>query len=83
MLWLRTPSGPGAWTELEVDCEGFGIETLMNIRAAKAGLKIQEIPSHQRRRIFGSSNLHAIPGRLADPQGDHAGAVQRFSEAVI
>lgn len=31
-----------------------------NIRAAKAGLKIHEIPSHERRRIYGSSNLHAF-----------------------
>jgi glycosyltransferase involved in cell wall biosynthesis len=44
---------------LRLDCVGFEVETLMNIRAAKAGLKIHEIPSHERRRIFGSSNLHA------------------------
>ena len=31
----------------------------MNIRAAKTGLRIHEIPSHERRRIGGSSNLHA------------------------
>jgi glycosyltransferase involved in cell wall biosynthesis len=45
---------------LKVDCAGFEIETLMNIRAAKIGLKIQEIPSHERRRIFGASNLRAV-----------------------
>ena len=44
---------------LAIKCVGFEVETLMNIRAAKAGLKIQEIPSHERRRIYGSSNLHA------------------------
>jgi len=44
---------------LAIDCAGFEIETLMNIRAAKAGLMIQEVPSHERRRIFGASNLRA------------------------
>jgi len=45
---------------LAIDCAGFEIETLMNIRAAKAGLMIQEVPSHERRRIFGESNLRAF-----------------------
>ena len=45
---------------LNIDCTGFEIETLMNIRAAKAGLKIHEIPSHEHCRIFGASNLRAI-----------------------
>ncbi len=41
-------------------CPGFEVETLMNIRAAKAGLKIHEVPSHESPRIFGASNLHAV-----------------------
>lgn len=45
---------------LQVSCTGFEIETLINIRAAKTGLKIHEIPSHERRRIFGTSNLRAF-----------------------
>jgi glycosyltransferase involved in cell wall biosynthesis len=45
---------------LQVSCTGFEIETLLNIRAAKAGLKIHEIPSHERRRIYGASNLRAF-----------------------
>ncbi|MBG0832524.1 glycosyltransferase family 2 protein [Planomonospora sp. ID67723] len=45
---------------LNIDCTGFEVETLMNIRAAKAGLKIQEVPSHERCRIHGESNLHAV-----------------------
>jgi glycosyltransferase involved in cell wall biosynthesis len=45
---------------LEIDCTGFEVETLMNIRAAKAGLKIHEVPSHERSRIFGASNLRAV-----------------------
>jgi RNA polymerase sigma factor (sigma-70 family) len=42
------------------NCPGFEVETLMNIRAAKAGLKIHEVPSHESPRIFGVSNLHAV-----------------------
>ncbi len=45
---------------LGLDCDGFEIETLMNIRAAKAGLRIHEIPSHERNRIHGASNLRAV-----------------------
>ena len=42
------------------NCPGFEVETLMNIRAAKAGLKIYEVPSHECPRIFGASNLRAV-----------------------
>ncbi|WP_406674246.1 glycosyltransferase family 2 protein [Nonomuraea sp. N2-4H] len=45
---------------LDLDCDGFEVETLMNVRAAKAGLKVQEVPSHERNRIHGESNLHVI-----------------------
>ncbi|NRQ34120.1 glycosyltransferase family 2 protein [Nonomuraea sp. NN258] len=45
---------------LELDCDGFEIETLMNVRAAQAGLVISEVPSHERSRIHGESNLHAV-----------------------
>lgn len=45
---------------LRIDCTGFEVETLMNIRAAKAGLRIQEIPSFERPRLHGDSNLSAI-----------------------
>ena len=45
---------------LGLDCVGFEIETMMNIRAARAGLRVQEIPSHERRRVYGVSNLRVI-----------------------
>jgi glycosyltransferase involved in cell wall biosynthesis len=45
---------------MDIECAGFEVETLMNIRAAKAGLKIHEVPSHERSRIFGASNLNAV-----------------------
>ncbi|WP_372515685.1 glycosyltransferase family 2 protein [Streptantibioticus ferralitis] len=43
-----------------LDCAGFEVETLMNIRVVKAGLKVQEIPSHEHLRIHGASNLRAV-----------------------
>jgi RNA polymerase sigma factor (sigma-70 family) len=42
------------------DCPGFEVEALMNIRAARAGLIIHEVPSHESPRIFGASNLHTV-----------------------
>jgi glycosyltransferase involved in cell wall biosynthesis len=45
---------------MALDCDGFEIETLMNVRAAKAGLVIFEVASHERCRIHGESNLHAV-----------------------
>ncbi|MFG1945253.1 glycosyltransferase family 2 protein [Nonomuraea sp. NPDC048826] len=45
---------------LDLDCDGFEVETLMNIRAAKGGLKVHEVPSHERDRIHGESNLHVV-----------------------
>ena len=50
----------GILPALDLDCNGFEIETLMNIRAAKATLRIQEIPSHERPRIHGESNLRVF-----------------------
>jgi glycosyltransferase involved in cell wall biosynthesis len=45
---------------MRVDCDGFEVETLINIRIAKAGLVIHEVPSCERDRIYGVSNLHAV-----------------------
>ncbi len=47
--------------ELKLDGEGFEIETMMSIRAHRAGLKIAEVPSFEFRRIYGQSHLRAIP----------------------
>jgi glycosyltransferase involved in cell wall biosynthesis len=44
---------------LRVDCNGFEVETLINVRIAKAGLVVHEVPSYERDRISGRSNLHA------------------------
>jgi glycosyltransferase involved in cell wall biosynthesis len=40
--------------------DGFEIETLVNIRAARAGLAITEVPSIEHARIHGVSNLNAL-----------------------
>ena len=46
--------------KLDLDHDGFEIETVMNVRAAKAGLTIQEIPSYEHLRIHGLSNLKVV-----------------------
>jgi glycosyltransferase involved in cell wall biosynthesis len=46
--------------KLDLDCDGFEIETVMNVRAAKAGLSIQEIPSYEHLRLHGMSNLKVM-----------------------
>jgi len=40
-----------------LDAPGFEIETLVNIRAARADLRVVEIPSYEHPRQHGSSNL--------------------------
>jgi glycosyltransferase involved in cell wall biosynthesis len=53
------------WTKhvplLHCDCDGFEIETLMNLRALKAKLKILEVASYESERLHGVSNLRAVP----------------------
>lgn len=46
---------------LHCDCDGFEIETLINVRALKSRLKIVEVASFETPRINGVSNLRAIP----------------------
>jgi glycosyltransferase involved in cell wall biosynthesis len=40
--------------------DGFEIETIINCRMAAAGVKITEVPSVERPRIFGESNLRTF-----------------------
>jgi glycosyltransferase involved in cell wall biosynthesis len=55
----------GFWTRyaalLEPTCDGFEVETLLNITALKSGLKVLEVPSFEEPRLNGQSNLRAIP----------------------
>jgi glycosyltransferase involved in cell wall biosynthesis len=46
--------------QLTVDCTGFEVETLLTLRATRAGLKVAEVPSVERNRIHGESNLRPI-----------------------
>ncbi len=46
--------------KLQLEGDGFEIETEMNIRALKADLRIFEIPSFEAERIYGVSNLNTI-----------------------
>ena len=43
---------------VKIDSDGFEVETLINIRAQLAGLRIAEVPSFEHSRIYGESNLH-------------------------
>lgn len=45
---------------MSVDCTGFEVETLINIRIARAGLAVREVPSFERDRIHGESNLNTF-----------------------
>ncbi len=46
---------------LELDGDGFEIETMMNVRALRAGLKIAEVPSFEAKRVYGAGRLRTIP----------------------
>lgn len=45
---------------LNLTCDGFEIETMLNVRAAQAGLAVAEVPSYERHRIHGASNLNVV-----------------------
>jgi glycosyltransferase involved in cell wall biosynthesis len=45
---------------MDVDCDGFEVETLINIRIAEAGLNVAEVASFEFDRIHGESNLNAF-----------------------
>jgi glycosyltransferase involved in cell wall biosynthesis len=42
---------------MNVDRDGFEVETLINVRIAQAGLRVTEVPSFESLRIHGVSNL--------------------------
>jgi len=44
--------------------DGFEVETLIHVRAARAGLKVTEVPSFEHSRIHGVSNLNAFSDGL-------------------
>lgn len=42
---------------ISLDVPGFEVETLINLRIAAAGMKITEVPSYEKDRLSGQSNL--------------------------
>jgi glycosyltransferase involved in cell wall biosynthesis len=54
-FWRRT------LPHLALDGDGFEIETIMNVRALRAGLRVVEVPSFEAERIHGESNLRTFP----------------------
>ncbi|HWX44915.1 MAG TPA: glycosyltransferase family 2 protein [Solirubrobacteraceae bacterium] len=76
---------------MSVDCAGFEVETLINIRIARAGLAVCEVPSYERDRIHGQSNLRTfrdggrvlrtiLRERLRGPQRAQRDDAQRHSQ---
>ena len=51
-FWARCLPG------MSVDCAGFEVETLINIRAARSKLRVVEVPSFEATREHGVSNLN-------------------------
>jgi glycosyltransferase involved in cell wall biosynthesis len=47
--------------DLALDGDGFEIETMMNIRALRAGLRVAEVPSFESKRVYGEGRLRTIP----------------------
>jgi glycosyltransferase involved in cell wall biosynthesis len=45
---------------LSLDGDGFEIETMINVRAARANFHIVEVPSFEAERIHGTSNLQTV-----------------------
>jgi glycosyltransferase involved in cell wall biosynthesis len=45
---------------LDGEADGFEIETLLNCRALASGLRVAEVPSHERARIHGESHLRTF-----------------------
>ena len=44
--------------------DGFEVETLINVRIAKAGLRVAEVASFEKNRLYGASNLNAFSDGL-------------------
>lgn len=49
---------------LDLDADGFEIETLMNLRTLRARLNVMEVPSFEFKRVNGEGHLKTIPDGL-------------------
>lgn len=59
-LGLDAGSAPPAGRNVMLWGDGFEVETLINIRIARAGLTVREVASYEHPRIHGVSNLHSF-----------------------
>lgn len=50
----------GIWKKLELKSTGFGIETEISIKAAKKRLKVLEVPSFEKKRLYGEGKLKSF-----------------------
>ncbi len=65
--------------------DGFEIETVLNCRVAAAGMKITEVPSMERERIFGQTNLRTFADGtrvLRTLAAEHRRALRKRAERV-
>jgi glycosyltransferase involved in cell wall biosynthesis len=46
---------------LQLNCDGFEIETMMNVRALRAKLRVAEVPSFEAKRRYGEGRLQTLP----------------------
>jgi len=64
VLGLDATSAPRPGSDGRLWGDGFEVETLIHVRAARAGLKVTEVPSFEHSRIHGVSNLNAFSDGL-------------------
>ena len=64
VMGLDTGSEGEAYSATMLWGDGFEVETLINVRIAKARVRVFEVPSFERNRVFGTSNLNAFSDGL-------------------
>lgn len=64
VLGLDATSPPAEDGDGRLWGDGFEVETLINIRVARAGLAVTEVPSFEHARIHGASKLSTFPDGL-------------------
>jgi glycosyltransferase involved in cell wall biosynthesis len=69
--------------QLDLNCTGFEIETMMNIRALKAGLQITEVPSFEFPRVHGVGRLQTIPDGWRVLKTIFSEALQRRAQSMV
>ncbi|MCD6403510.1 MAG: glycosyltransferase family 2 protein [Candidatus Aenigmarchaeota archaeon] len=50
----------GVWKKLNLKSDGFGIETEISIKAAKKKMKVLEVPSFEKKRLYGEGKLRTF-----------------------